>query len=321
MRRLQWRKLGLIFSPRNYSIPWMSEFAQAPCALVLADRVRVFFSTRPPADASGGRVSLLGYVDFVVEEDEFRVIDVSESPILPLGGLGDFDEFGTYPVSVIEDNGKFLAYYGGWSRCGSVPFDVSIGAALSDDGRNFHKLGRGPVLTASVDEPFVISGPKVRRFGDTLYLFYIAGRSWEYIDGRAEVDYRIRLATSLDGVNWTKAGVDLVTPLLSDDEAQASPDVIFANGIFHMFFCHRKRARFRGQEGSYKIGYASSRDLVHWVRDDGYSGLSASADGFDSEMVCYPNLFAWHGRYYMLYLGNGFGVDGFGAAVLGGALR
>ena len=29
-----------------------------------------------------------------------------------------------------------------------------------------------------LDEPFVISGPKIRRFGDRWYLWYIAGTKW-----------------------------------------------------------------------------------------------------------------------------------------------
>ena len=60
------------------------------------------------------------------------MLALAEQPILPLGGLGCFDEFGTYPVSVMAD-GKLdcmRAYYAGWTRCESVPFDTAIGMAL-----------------------------------------------------------------------------------------------------------------------------------------------------------------------------------------------
>lgn len=321
MDEFKWRKLGLVFSPQQHGLTWMSEFAQAPAALILDDRVRVYFATRPPADRSGNRISRLGFVEFAIIHDHFEILNVSTQPIIDLGRLGEFDEFGTYPVSVVDMGSRLFAYYGGWTRCWSVPFDVSIGLATSEDGKYFAKSGPGPVLTASMDEPFVISGPKIRRFGDLLYLFYIAGKKWEVLQGRPEVDYRIRLATSTDGISWAKRGVDLIPPIDDSDEAQASPDVTYANGVYHMFFCYRKKINFRGLEGSYRLGYAKSTDLVTWERCDSRVGLAVSENGFDSDMVSYPNVFCWRGRYFMLYLGNGFGLHGFGAAVLESPLQ
>ena len=64
------------------------------------------------------------------------------------------------------------------------------------------------------------------------------------------------------------------------------------------------------------IGFASSQDGRSWVRNDALAGIDVSAEGWDSEMVCYPSVFE-HRRYlYMLYNGNGYGETGFGLAVL-----
>ena len=80
----------------------------------------------------------------------FKIRIVSEQPILNLGGLGEFDEFGIYPVSVIRNDDEVRAYYAGWTRCESVPFNVAIGMATScDEGKTFTKLGNGPVLSYS----------------------------------------------------------------------------------------------------------------------------------------------------------------------------
>ncbi len=110
--------------------------------------MRVYFSCRPPADANGQYVSYSAYVD-LDRADLFKVLRVAEQPILELGGLGSFDEFGTYPVSVIRDGDKVRAYYAGWTRCESVPFNVAIGMATSQRRRRarFTKLGPGPVLS------------------------------------------------------------------------------------------------------------------------------------------------------------------------------
>ncbi|MCU6190617.1 glycosylase, partial [Enterobacter bugandensis] len=103
----------------------------------------------------------------------------------------------------------------------------------------FVTAGPGPAIGHSPDEPFVMSGPKIRRFNNQWQLFYIAGRKWKQVDGRAEPVYKIRMATSDDGINWTKLNKDLIPSRIEEDEAQASPDVFYANGKYHMFFCYR----------------------------------------------------------------------------------
>lgn len=316
----EWKKLGRVFGPEHApGRPWLQQFAQAPAALVLEDVVRIYFSTRPAPDQTGQYVSYSAFVD-LDRGDLFRIRNVASKPVLELGGRGAFDEFGTYPMSVIEDDGALLAYYGGWTRCESVPFDVAIGCARSiDGGTTFGRVGPGPILGASLDEPFVLSGPKVRRFNGIWYLFYIAGRKWKVVAGRPEPVYKIRMATSQDGLTWTKANRDLIESRLEPDEAQASPDVIDAGGSYHMFFSYRRSADFRGREGGYRIGYASSTNLLEWTRDDARAGIDVSDDGWDSEMVSYPHVFDVDGRTYLAYLGNQVGRHGFGLAVLDGA--
>jgi sucrose-6-phosphate hydrolase SacC (GH32 family) len=240
---------------------------------------------------------------------------------LDLGGLGEFDEFGTYPVSVIRSGDEIRAYYAGWTRCESVPFNVAIGMATSSDGGvTFKKLGNGPILSYSPDEPFVLSGPKIRRFNDIWYLWYIAGRKWKMVDGRAEPVYKIRMATSSDGIHWEKFNRDLISSRIEEDEAQASPDVFYSNGKYHMFFCYRYSAGYRGKENGYRIGYASSENLIDWVRDDAKAGIDVSESGWDSEMISYPHIFELDGKIFMAYLGNQVGRYGFGLAVMAGEL-
>jgi hypothetical protein len=316
-----WRKLDRVFDPAAIvRADWMNEFAQAPATLLFDGFVRVYFSCRPRADAQGQYVSRAAFVD-LDRNDLFVQKRLSAHPVLELGGLGTFDEFGTYPMSVARLGDEIHAYYGGWTRCASVPFDVAIGHAISrDDGVSFEKQGRGPVLGADLYEPFVLSGPKIRRFGDCWYLWYIAGSKWIPTEGRPEPVYRIRMATSTDGQHWERLHRDIIPPRIEADECQASPDVIFANGRYHMFFCYRHSLGFRGREKGYRIGYASSADLVAWVRDDAKAGIDVSAEGWDSEMISYPHVFELDGRTYMFYLGNQVGRHGFGLAELEGDL-
>lgn len=313
----KWKKIGRIFDPRDVSgREWLKEFAQAPATLILDDRLRVYFSCRPSADDNGQYVSYSAYVD-LDRSDLTRVLDVAREPILALGGLGTFDEFGTYPVSVIREGRQVWAYYAGWTRCESVPFNVAIGLAKSDDGgKTFEKAGPGPVLSYSLDEPFVLSGPKIRKFDEQRYLYYIAGRKWIMSEGRAEPVYKIRMATSSDGMNWQPANKDLIESRIEADEAQASPDVFFYKGRYRMFFCYRHSEGYRSREKGYRIGYAYSDNLLDWTRDDDAVGIDVSAEGWDSEMISYPHVFELDGEVYMLYLGNQVGRHGFGLAKL-----
>lgn len=317
----KWKKLGKLFTPQDVvGRYWLREFAQAPATLVFDEFVRVYFSCRPPADQNGQYVSYSAFVD-LDRRDLFRVLKISDEPILTLGGLGEFDEFGTYPVSVIRNGDEVRAYYGGWTRCESVPFNVAIGMATSsDEGRTFKRVGRGPILSYSPDEPFVLSGPKVRLFNDIWYLWYIAGRKWKVIEGRAEPVYKIRMASSRNGVHWCKVNKDLIDSRIEEDEAQASPDVIYSHGKYHMFFCYRYSSHYRGKEYGYRIGYASSANLIDWVRDDEKAGLDVSEAGWDSEMISYPHVFELDTKVYMAYLGNQVGRHGFGLALLDGRL-
>jgi sucrose-6-phosphate hydrolase SacC (GH32 family) len=319
----KWEKLGKVFDPTEFSRDgWMHEFAQAPSSLVFDDFVRVYFSCRPMPDDNGQYVSYAAYVD-LDKRNLFNVLRVSPRPLLELGAPGTFDEFGTYPISVIREGEAIHAYYAGWTRCESVPFNVAIGYAVSNDGgETFKKIGAGPVLSYSLDEPFILSGPKIRRYNGTWCLWYIAGKKWKVFDGKPEPIYKIRMASSVDGIHWKKLNKDIIPDKLGEDEAQASPDVFFSRGRYHMFFCYRQASDYRrNKERTYRIGYAFSNDLLNWTRDDARVGIDVSDEGWDSEMLAYPHILELDGTVYLLYLGNQVGRFGFGAARLDGVLK
>ncbi len=128
------------------------------------------------------------------------------------------------------------------------------------------------------------------------------------------------MAVSDDGLRWERLNREIIPPRLEDDECQASPDVIFANGKYHMFFCYRYSLGYRGHEKGYRIGYASSPDLLTWTRDDAKAGIDVSPEGWDAEMISYPHVFELDGKTWMFYLGNQVGRHGFGLAELEGVL-
>ncbi|MDA8621194.1 hypothetical protein N9L48_00975 [Psychrosphaera sp.] len=328
MKTLNWKKHGRVYSPlHNSTHTWRKEFAQAPSTLILKDRIRVYYSTRSAIEKHGQYTSYSSFLD-VSLDDPSKVIYNHDEPILPLGAIGSFDEHGIYPFSAIEHEGSVLGYYAGWHRCTSVPFNTAIGVCKSnDDGKTFKKLGTGPILSYSLEEPFVISGPKIRYFNNTFYLFYIAGNEWILDNGKPEPVYKIRFATSSDGLKWDKANKSIIVDKLDKYEAQASPDVFFQNGQYHMVFCYRHGTDYRNGERGYRLGYAYSNDLITWHRNDDKLNFKLTSDdetnenlaNFDNESVSYPHIFHANGKTFMYYLGNGVGKTGFGLAELLGS--
>lgn len=321
-----WEKKGKLYDPTsNADRPdWAWDFAQGENTLIFDDYVRVYFCTREKADEFGRTISRISFLD-LDKKDLFHVIRVSEKPIVSLGGLGTFNEFGMYPFCPIRVDDKIYGYYGGITRCESVPFNSAIGCVVSyDNGQTFQKLGDGPILSYSLEEPFIIGSPKVRYFNGLYYMTYSSGQRWVQGGERPEICYKMRMAISEDGVNWVKQGQNLLSDTLGEEESQACGDIIFKNNKYHMFFCYRKNLNFRtNKNNSYRIGYAWSKDLVNWNREDDKAGIdiSENAESFDSVMVAYPHIFELGNKIYMLYLGNEVGKYGFGLAELCGELE
>lgn len=317
---MKWTKLGHIWDPTKYKDnierPWMAEFSQSVSTLILENTVRVYFSCRPLKQPGEPATSYTTFLE-LNRQNLTDVVYVHDRPILELGARGSFDEHAVYPSAIFQHGNMINLYYAGWSRSNSVPFNCAIGMATSLDGVNFTRLGPGPILAAGVQEPFVISGPKVRKFNDQLFMFYLSGTRWIMHNDSPEIVYKIRMATSLDGINWTRLNTNIIPDILEADECQAGPDVFYYNGFYHMYFVYRYALDFRhDSKRGYRIGYAISRDLTTWQRADDIAGISYSDTGWDSTMMHYPHVFCVDGKHYMLYNGNEFGRYGFGLAEL-----
>ncbi len=318
---MKWRKIGQIFDPREHTLPeGCVAFAQSPQTLVFDDFVRVYFSTRQRDEATGKFLSHVAFVDF--DKDFGAIRGVSAKKVLPLGALGSFDEHGVFPFNPLRHEGRVMAYTCGWSRRVSVSVETGVGLVFSDDdGETFTRRGLGgPILGASLREPFLVGDAFVRVFEGRFHMWYMFGTDWKHFEGAElpERTYKIGHAVSADGVQWRKREGEAIIPdRLASDESQALPSVIELGGRYHMYFCYRHSSDFRKNAArGYRIGHASSEDLQNWIRDDEDLGIDLSQSGWDSEMMCYPHVFACNDRTYMLYNGNAFGRDGFGLAVL-----
>jgi len=315
---MKWKKLGRIFSPQDYKLPNNCfDYAQSPQVISFDNFNRIYFSTREK-DTKGKYLSHISFVDF--DKHFENVLGISKHTVIGLGSLGCYDEHGIFPLNVLRERDRIVGFIGGWSRRMSVSVETSIGLAISEDeGQTFSRIGDGPVLTSSLKEPFLVGDPFVKKYNDVYHMWYIFGLKWinHYLETQPQRVYKIGHATSMDGVHWHKTNKKIISDNLNENECQALPTVAYFNKEYHMFFCYREAFGFRqDKSSSYRIGYAHSTDLVIWNRNDDKVGIDVSEDGWDSEMLCYPNIFIQDEMVYLLYNGNEFGRHGFGLAVL-----
>jgi predicted GH43/DUF377 family glycosyl hydrolase len=310
---LKWNKREKIFDPKMISST--TTHGQVPFGLVVDNKLRVFFTSRPPKDISNNHKSYIHYIEYSLEYFP-QILYIHKRPLLELGNPGTFDETGTMPCSVLRIENKLFMYYVGWSRAANVPYHCENGLAIStDNGNTFSKYSEGPIMGRSFENPYIIGCPRVYQFNGELHMWYLGGTGWIFDNNKYESVYNLKHAVSRDGLVWETQNHDVIEKKY-EQECQTSVSVFEYNGLYHMYFTFRYAIDFRNPERGYRIGYAYSKDLKEWTRSDDMGGIAPSPEGWDSEMICYPHVLKIDERLIMLYCGNQFGVNGFGYAEL-----
>lgn len=312
---MKWEKKGFIWSPSG-EYDFMNSHTSPINAVLVDDVIRVYFSSRGKIDKDGNYTSYPCYVDLNRNNPQ-EIVNICKKPIIELGDSGYFDEHGIMVAKSIKYKEELWMYYMGWQRHANkkAPYQVSLGLAKSyDNGRSFKKYSKGPIMCKDIYDPISIGNVYTIIKDDIWYMYYTSYSRWEYNGIKATPEYNIKLATSRDGIIWEKRNIVII----SEDKngGVATPCVFKYRGKYRMLFGYRKSYSPNGQTAGYKIGYAESDDLVHWTRNDEPEIINPSTEGWDSEMICYPDVLEIDGKIYMFYCGNGFGATGFGYAEL-----
>ncbi len=307
---MKWKKRGSIYTPADMESMGMMPHSQSPVPIELEDRIRIFFSCRPQHN-----ISMPVFLD-VEKENMNHIINVHKEPILELGKRGAFDEFGIIPTEVVRRGNELWMYYTGWQRGINITYTLAIGLAISkDNGKTFKRAYEGPVIDRTAKEPYMTMAPWIFEEYGRWHAFYASGIDFIKENDKYEPQYIIKYADSEDGIQWRQDNTIIISGI-TEDESNTRPAIIKIEDLYHMWFCFRGGSDFRGGEKSYKIGYAISRDLLHWERKDDEAGIEKSQEGWDSEIITYPYIRKINQKYYMFYNGNGFGATGFGYAEL-----
>jgi hypothetical protein len=300
-----WRRLGLVYSPRNLG-PWGVSHGALPIVIPLKDEVvRVFFSVRDRENRSS-----LASVDLALTHHRFEFASAVRGPLLAPGNRGAFDADGVTVTCILSEDNHFLGYYLGWTVGARTPFTNFIGlaAAASSDG-HFTRQYRAPVVGRSEINPLCVGYPWVIR-GDGLWRMWFGTHLCWGQHGLA-MQHVIRTATSIDGEQWVQHP-EVAIPLRAEHDPQeyavSRPVVVRESDHWSMWYARRNP--------NYRLGYACSEDGQIWTRRDDLIVLSGETGAWEAEMQTYPCIFDHNGRRYLLYNGDGFGRTGFGLAIL-----
>jgi hypothetical protein len=300
-----WRKLGCIFKPQVLH-PLMQTHAANPTVLLLGGSlIRVYFSSR-----ARDRRASIGWAVFDLTNPEAGALDVCSEPVLTPGVTGTFDDSGVSMGCFAQANNELRMFYLGWNLGVTVPWRNSIGMAIScDEGLTFERAWQAPALDRCEVDPFSISYPWVlQRAPDDWLIWYGSNLSWGTGQTQEEMSHLIKVGTSRDGLSWQRDGRIALSFKNTSEYAMSKPCVIRDGSVYRMWYS------FRG--AAYRIGYAESPDGFNWERCDDLAGIMASSSGWDSETLEYPCVFDAVGTRWMLYNGNGYGLTGFGLAVM-----
>jgi hypothetical protein len=274
-----WIKKGRIYGDGH---------AQLPTPVLLRDRIRIYFS-----DRAGGK-SYIRFLDVRTDLPSESIGNASGMALSP-GQRGCFDDSGVMPSCAVEIASEVYIYYTGWNLDkGQVPYGHGIGIAKCTPEGSLERIYNGPILDRSASEPFLCNSPYVARDGDGWRMVYCSGTGWI----RDFPSYSLREARSIDGHKW-EVGEYLFQGESFDPEEALSRPCISGAAIY---FASRK----------YDTPYRLETYVAGKGRRPG--GLELSADGWDSEMICYPYIIEVGSRRYLFYNGNGYGASGFGYA-------
>ncbi|MCX6355552.1 MAG: hypothetical protein NTZ78_11720 [Candidatus Aureabacteria bacterium] len=303
---MRWNKKGLIYvADGEYG--WAKTHAMLPTVdPLMGDPIRAYVTCR---DEKG--IGRIGCVE-LMRHDLSKIVAISSEPVLDIGEAGTFDENGVVAISLVNlPDGKKFLYYTGFELGYRIRYRLLSGLAVSsDNGMSFKRLQRTPILERSDKELYFRCASFVLLENDVFRMWYVAGSKWIEIDGKKKPVYTINYLESKDGIHWPQEGRVCIGIIRDEEHGFGRPYVIRDGQVYKMFYSIRVKGK------GYRLGYAESGDGVEWVRRDEETGIDASEDGWDSEMICYSCILDIHGKRYMLYNGNGFGATGFGYAVL-----
>ncbi len=190
-------------------------------------------------------------------------------PVL-LPSSNGWDSWAVHPAAVLKEDNIYKMYFNGFSNQNGPWY---VGLATSVDGINWVKKPN-PVFYSGTGWETLVAAGSVVKINDKYHLYY-TGRDIPY--------YRIGLAISDDGENFTRYSVN---PILTFDKTWEnlgilSPHVYQENNIYKMVYMNSNNTAF---------GLASSSDGKLWTKEstNPIFSVNQTSNGWADVSIAYP---------------------------------
>ena len=210
-------------------------------------------------DGSGNRIG------YATSPDGVDWTKASLNPVLDLGASGSWEDNHVGAPNVLFDGSNFQMWYHGHDGT-----SFRTGHATSPDGVDWTKDGLNPVLdlgTSGSWDDVHVETPVVLKLDDTTFYMWYGGN-----DGS---NTRIGLATSSDGIVWTKSESNPIMDIGTGWEGRSilPESVLYDGSLFQMWYLGFD------QDFIGRSGYAIATDGITWTKSDSNPVLDIGAAG------------------------------------------
>ncbi|MBF8296727.1 MAG: hypothetical protein HW389_3272 [Bacteroidetes bacterium] len=233
--------------------------------------------------------------------------------VLPVGSTGEWDAGMVESPSVWHDVNRRMygMVYTGYGSSDSTRRGYKfvtrpqVGLAWSDDLLHWKKDPRNPILTGSgiagSSDVEGATGPFIWYENGTYFLFYIGTT----VKGYEKGSKTLNVSTSTDLYSWKRSETNpIIAPFGNGWRRDAiwHPNVVKVGDQYYLFF--NASGVVNGLQEEF-IGYATSKDLLHWEVDDVNSPLvvgSARPGAWDaSGRAGDPSVYKVGNTWYMAW--------------------
>lgn len=213
--------------------------------------------------------------------------NVINHPVLQPGNFGAWDDHSVQVGAIIIEDSIYKMYYTGMRD----PYDYwHIGYATSENGISWTKHNTPVLLGNSIEPRLHIDA--VIKVNNTYYMYY------SILNPNSQQYYKIGLATSPDGINWTRNPSNPVLTFSQSWEGNGVyfPSVIFESNSFKMVYMNHSSNAF---------GMATSSDGINWTKNSSNPFFTKEDTNNNwANSISYPNFIKLENEYRIYYTGG-----------------
>lgn len=202
------------------------------------------------------------WIHYMVSDDGINWEQPSDTPVL----LSEDVTFATRAALAssvhVEDDGTWVLYFYTWNSRSFRSGKSEIGRATASDPQGPWTVDDTAILSPDDDEGWdndTITAPLVLKTGEGYVMYYEGG-------AEGSMERGIGMATSTDGIEWTKSDNNPILTITEDWEGNRvhQPRVIQTDEGWLMLY----RAEDTNARNAMTLGLATSDDGVDWTKSD-----------------------------------------------------